>query len=457
MITTSVILAAGQGTRMRSSLPKMLHPILGHPMVWYAVRASQLATNSDPIVVIGHAAEEVRESLGGLAKYVLQEEQLGTGHAVQQAEQELRGKSDFVLVTYGDMPLVTTGTLKKLIKAQQNHEGPISILTLMADDPRGFGRIVRAEDGEVLAIVEEAQATQEQLAIRELNTGVFCFSADWLWDALSRVKLSPTSPKAGAHSEGEYYLTDLVEIAVTEGKRVQAIQVEDPSEMIGINTRVHLAEASALLQQRINEEWMLAGVSIQDPRSTYIEPSVSIGCDTVIAPNTYICGDTTIGEACVLGPNTHIRDSKMGDRCEVFYSVVEYASMGDDVDMGPYGHLRKGAHLADGVHMGNFGEVKNSYLGPGTKMGHFSYVGDATIGSEVNIGAGTITCNYDGIRKHPTEIGDHVFIGSDTMLVAPLKIGGGARTGAGAVVTKDVADNTLVVGMPARAIRKLEV
>lgn len=446
MITTSVILAAGQGTRMHSSTPKVLHPILGQPIAWYAVSSSKNVTQNDPVVVVGHAAEAVREALGDAAKYVLQEEQLGTGHAVQQAERELRGKTDYVLVTYGDMPLVKTETLNNLVEAQQSHDGPISVLTLVADDPRGFGRIIRAQNGNVLAIVEEAQATDEQLVIRELNTGVFCFSADWLWDALGRIELSP---------KGEYYLTDLVEIAVNEGKSVQALQVADPTEMIGINTRVHLAEASTLMKQRINEEWMLAGVTIQDPQSTYIEPGVKVGRDTIIAPNTYLKGDTIIGEACVVGPNSLIQDAKMGKGCKVFFSVIEYALLEDNVDIGPFGHLRKGAHLAEGVHMGNFGEVKNSYLGPGTKMGHFSYLGDATLGTDVNIGAGTITCNYDGARKHPTEIGDNVFIGSDTMLVAPLKIGDYARTGAGAVVTKNVPENILVAGMPARAIRKL--
>lgn len=455
MKTTSVILAAGQGTRMHSSIPKVLHPILGRPMAWYAINASKKATDMDPIVVVGHAAETVRDELGNVARYVMQKNQLGTGHAVQQAEALLRGKTDYVLVTYGDMPLVTSETIKMLINAQKRHSGPISVLTLIADDPRGFGRIVRSKNGTVLAIVEEAQATEEQLAIRELNTGVFCFTSEWLWDALQRIELSPVKG-AQLAKEGEYYLTDLVEIAVNEGKSVQALRVEDSTEMIGINTRVHLAEAAKLMQQRINRKWMLNGVSIQDPASTYIEPDVKIGRDTVIAPNTYLRGDTIIGDACILGPNSLIQDSKMGNRCEVFFSVVENAILEDDVDIGPFGHLRKGAHLADGVHMGNFGEVKNSYLGPGTKMGHFSYLGDATLGAEVNVGAGTITCNYDGVGKHPTEIGDNVFIGSDTMLVAPLKIGHGGRTGAGAVVTKDVAENTLVVGLPARPIRKLD-
>lgn len=445
MKTTPVILAAGQGTRMRSALPKILHAILGKPMIWYALQAAYQATKEPPVVVVGHQADLVRRAVEQDARFVMQAERLGTGHAVQQAESLLRGKSDLILVTYADMPLVSPETLENLIAAHCNHKGPISVLTIIASDPRGFGRMLRGADGNVLAIVEEAQATPEQKAIRELNTGVMCFSADWLWDALSRVKLSP---------KGEYYLTDLVAIAVAEGKSVQAIQVDNPAEMIGVNTRVHLSEAAAQMQQSINQAWMLAGVTLEDPGTAYIEPTVTLGVDTIIKPNTHLHGVTKIGDACILGPNTIIHNSRLGDRCEVLSSVVEHAALEDDVDVGPFAHLRKGAHLAQGVHMGNFGEVKNSYLGPGSKMGHFSYLGDATLGAQVNIGAGTITCNYDGVHKHTTEIGDNVFIGSDTMLVAPLKVGAGARTGAGSVVTKDVPEDTLVVGMPARAIRK---
>ena len=447
MKITPIILAAGQGTRMHSSLPKVLHPILGHPMVWYALKAAQEVTEAKPVVVIGHGADDVRQVLGDAVQFVWQEQRLGTGHAVQQAESVLRKKTDLVLVTSADMPLITSRTLKRLVDAQSSHSGPITMLTVMLDDPHGFGRVIRTDGGQVAAIIEEAQASPEQLTVRELNAGVYCFSSDWLWDALKRVELSP---------KGEYYLTDLVGIAVAEGRIVQAIRLEDPAEMIGVNTRVHLAEAAAIMQQRINREWMLAGVSIVNPNATYIEPGITIGQDTVIWPNTYLQGVTQVGESCVLGPNTIIRDTRLGNRCLVFASVLESAIIEDDVDIGPFGHLRKGAHLAQGVHMGNFGEVKNSYLGPGTKMGHFSYVGDMSTGPNVNIGAGTITCNYDGEHKHPTKIGADVFIGSDTMLVAPLNIGDGSRTGAGSVVTKDVPAKTLVVGMPARAIRKLE-
>lgn len=447
MKISAVILAAGQGTRMRSALPKVLHPVLGKPMASYSVKAASHATGTRPVVVIGHGADGVRQALGDIAEYVVQEPQLGTGHAVQQAETRLRGNTDLVLVTTADMPLLTAETFSALIKAQADHPGPVTLLTVVAEDPRGFGRVLRSKTGAVQEIVEESLASPEQLQIHELNTSVYCFAAEWLWDALRRIPLSP---------KGEYYLTDLVGIATADGLPVQAIPLADGREAIGINTRAHLAEAEAILREEINRGWMEAGVTIVDPGATYIEPDVLIGADTVIWPNTYLHGQTTIGIGCTIGPNTIARDCKIGDRSELLFSVLDRAVVEDDVEIGPFARLRKGAHLAQGVHMGNFGEIKDSYLGPGTKMGHFSYIGNATIDADVNIGAGTITCNYDGVKKHPTEIGKGAFIGSDTMLVAPIKLGDGSRTGAGSVVTKNVPADTLVVGMPARAIRKLK-
>ncbi len=447
MKITAILLAAGLGTRMRSSLPKVLHPVAGKPLIWYALEAIKQFTLEKPVVVVGHGAEAVVEFLGDSAQTVLQEPQLGTGHAVMQAESLLKGQTDYVVVCYGDMPLLRGETLQKLVEAQKANEGPISMLTVVAEDPRGFGRVLRNAQGTVDAIVEEYVATPEQLQVRELNVGAYCFSADWLWDALHRIPLS---------KKGEYYLTDTVELAVRDGLPVQAALMDDLEETIGINTRVHLSEVEAAMRRRINDRHMLNGVTMMDPASTYIEVGVVIGRDTLIMPNTYIHGDTEIGEGNVVGPNSIIRDSKIGNRCRVLASVMEGAWLEDDVDIGPFARLRKGAHLGNHVHMGNFGEVKDSYLAPGVKMGHFSYIGNAQIGAETNIGAGTITCNYDGEKKHPTEIGENVFIGSDTMLVAPLKVGDGARTGAGAVVTKDVQPDTLVVGVPARAIKKLE-
>ncbi len=448
MKVTAVLLAAGQGTRMKSNLPKVLHPIAGRPLIWHAMQAISQSTTEKPIVVVGHGAEAVTKYLGDSAQTVLQEPQLGTGHAVMQAEDLLRGNTDLVVVCYSDMPLLRGETLQALVETQKKNKGPISMLTVHADDPRGFGRIIRKADGTVDAIVEEYVATPEQLQVKELNVGGYCFDANWLWDALHRI---PKNPK-----KGEYYLTDTVELASQAGMPVQATVMDDVEETIGINTRIHLADAEAAMRRRINQQHMLNGVTMIDPVSTYIEAGVSIGRDTVIMPNTYLHGRTEIGEGNVIGPNTIIHDSKIGNHCKVLASVMEGALLDDHVDMGPFARLRKGAHLGNHVHMGNFGEVKDSYLADGVKMGHFSYIGNAQIGSNTNIGAGTITCNYDGEKKHPTEIGEDVFIGSDTMLVAPLKIGAGARTGAGAVVTKNVSEDTLVVGMPARAIKKLE-
>jgi bifunctional UDP-N-acetylglucosamine pyrophosphorylase/glucosamine-1-phosphate N-acetyltransferase len=315
------------------------------------------------------------------------------------------------------------------------------MLTLLAHDPRGFGRVVRDDGGRILGIVEEVDCTSEQLAVRELNAGVYCFDASWLWECLPRLPLS---------RKGEYYLTDTVGMAATEGANIAALTTDDEAECLGINTRVHLAEAERLMRQRINRHWMLAGVTLADPATTYIDSTVDVGQDTVIYPNTHLQGRTRIGRHCAIGPNSVLLDTEVGDRCSIELSMTEQALLEDDVNIGPFAHLRKGAHLARGVHMGNFGEVKNSYLGPGAKMGHFSYVGDATVGADANIGAGTVTCNYDGQRKHHTIIEEGAFIGSGTMLVAPVRIGAGAKTGAGAVVTRDVPPGTVVYGVPAR-------
>ncbi|GAB4489063.1 MAG: bifunctional UDP-N-acetylglucosamine diphosphorylase/glucosamine-1-phosphate N-acetyltransferase GlmU [Anaerolineales bacterium] len=444
---TAVILAAGKGTRMKSSLPKILHPICGQPILSYALQAVRALTETPPVVVVGHGAQQVRESFAsGEVLFVEQAEQLGTAHAVLQAERLLNGKSDLVLVTYGDMPLLRGETLQKLVAAQQNNPGAFSMLTVFHDNPRGFGRVLRGADGAVTAIVEEAAASPEQLAIRELNVGAYCFRADWLWQALHRIQVSP---------KGEFYLTDAVALAVQDGLPVRALLMDDFGETIGINNRVHLAEAEAAMRRRINEQHMLNGVTFISPETSYVEAGVRLGQDVVVWPNSFLLGNTSVGAASVIGPDSHIRDCQIGERCKIFKSVLEGALVENDVDMGPFARLRKGAHLGSHVHMGNFGEVKDSYLAEGVKMGHFSYIGNATIGANTNIGAGTITCNFDGEKKHPTLIGENVFLGSDTMLVAPLTLGDGARTGAGSVVTKNVAENTLVVGVPARAIKKL--
>jgi bifunctional UDP-N-acetylglucosamine pyrophosphorylase/glucosamine-1-phosphate N-acetyltransferase len=441
----AIILAAGKGTRMNSMLPKVLHKVCGAPLIHYAVQAVEDLHVDKTVVVVGHGADQVKDFLENRVVFAEQIEQLGTGHAVLSARDVIAAEDGLILVTSGDMPLLTSQTLQNLIDLQVENSGPVSMLTVITEDPRGFGRVVRGYNNWVQAIVEEAQASPEILAIRELNVGAYCFNAAWLWQALQNIPLSP---------KGEYYLTDVIALAVAEGKRVATLVVPNEHETMGINTRIHLAEAEAVMQHRILNQLMLEGVTIINPACTYIESSVTIGQDCVIQPNTFIRGKTVIGQCCEIGPNSIIRDCQIGNHCTLLSVVMEKAIVEDHVDMGPFARLRKGAHLGPGVHMGNFGEVKDSYLGAGTKMGHFSYIGNATIGTDVNIGAGTITCNYDGEHKHPTVIGDRVFIGSDTMLVAPLNIGDDARTGAGAVVTHDVPAGTVVYGVPAKPHRK---
>ena len=445
MDLVTIIMAAGMGTRMKSRLPKVLHYLLGRPLLFHTLSAVKQLEPREVAVVVGYEAERVQSTVKGemaqAVSFVLQSPQLGTGHAVLQTKPLLQNKAGRILVVPGDLPLLSALTMQRLVESSESSGAPVVMLTVEADDPRGFGRVVRDERGFVTAIVEEVDCTPEQKKIRELNVGAYVFTADWLWQNLEKIKPS---------AKGEYYITDLVGVAVGQGERVQAEPVGDPIEALGINTRAHLAGVEATLRQQINLRWMEAGVTMIDPATTYIDLDVTIGPDTVIYPNSHLLGRTSIGQDCVIGPNSYVQDSQIGNACMVRFSVVEQAILEEDVDIGPFAHLRKGAHLATGVHMGNFGEVKNSYLGPGTKMGHFSYLGDTHTGENVNIGAGTITCNYDGVHKHPTRIGDNAFLGSDTLLVAPVNIGQNASTGAGSVVTRDVPDNALVYGVPAR-------
>jgi len=436
-----VILAAGQSKRMKSELPKVLHPLAGKPMVQYSVETAAQLTSEKPLLVVGNGAGQVRRTVGDQVTYVEQREQLGTGHALLQARPLLEGQSEMVAVWYADMPLLSADTLRRLLELHGERKSSVTMLTVEADDPMGFGRILRDEAGRVLGIVEEAVATDAQKKIKELNCGVYCFDGHWLWPHLTQLPLSP---------KGEYYLTDIVAMAVAEGQSVEALKISDVTEVQGINDRSHLAQAEAVMRQRINQKWMLRGVTLLAPALTFIDAAVEIGQDTVIYPNTYLEGATAIGRQCRLGPNTIVRDSTISNGCTIEASVVEGAVLEDGADVGPFSHLRKGAHLAQGAHVGNFAEVKNSYLGPGSKMGHFSYLGDAMVGEDVNIGAGTITCNYDGRRKHPTIIEDGAFIGSGAMLVAPVRVGAGAKVGAGSVVTRDVPPGSVAYGVPAR-------
>ncbi len=436
------ILAAGQGTRMHSDRNKVLHPVLGRPMILWSVGMARSLGAGLITLVIGNNAESVVEEVGGDVLYALQAERLGTGHAALQAKSSLQGQARTVLVLYGDMPTLRLETLQALVALHTARRPAVTLLSVLSDDSMGFGRVVRDASGRAQAIVEESVATPEIMALKELNCGVYCFDAEWLWRRLPDVP--KTMPK------GEYYLTDMVALAVADGRDVEVLQIADVSEVQGINNRVQLAQAERILRRRINERHMLGGVTLADPDTTYIEPDVVIGQDTVIAPNTALQGATRIGRNATIGPNSVVRDSIIGDGCRVVASHLEGATMERNAEIGPFGRLRPGAHLADGVHMGDHGEVKEAYLGPGTKMGHFSYVGNARVGANVNIGAGVVTCNYDGAQRHETVIGDGAFIGSGAMLVAPVTIGAGARIGAGAVVTHDVPDGGLVYGVPAR-------
>ncbi len=443
----ALVLAAGEGTRLESERPKVLHELAGRPLIDWVVQAVHAATEEEPYVVVRPGADALRQAMAPGVGFIIQAEPLGTGHAVAQARPELASKADLVLVTYCDMPLITAETYRALVSAQEANQGPLTMLTVHRDQSRGFGRVLRDGAGEVAGIVEETEATPEQLTIGEFNVGAYCFREDWLWQAVSQLKES---------ASGEYYLTDLIELAVSQGQQVGSVAVIDPEEAIGVNTRVHLAEAEAVVRRRINVAWMCQGVTLQDPGSTYIGPQVQLARDVVILANTHLEGKTRVGMGTHIGPNSIVRDSVIGERCAVISSYLQGASMGDDVSVGPFARLRQGARLENGVYMGNFGEVKNSTLAPGVKAGHFCYLGDAEVGADVNIGAGTITCNFDGKRKHRTVIEEGAFIGSDTMLIAPVRIGKGAHTGAGAVVNRDVPPYSIAVGAPARVIRRIQ-
>ncbi|HZG67806.1 MAG TPA: bifunctional UDP-N-acetylglucosamine diphosphorylase/glucosamine-1-phosphate N-acetyltransferase GlmU [Herpetosiphonaceae bacterium] len=443
-----VILAAGEGTRMRSSLPKVLHPVCGRPLVEHVINTAQQLGAQEVVLVLGpDTVERMRQQYGDSYAYAIQEQRLGTGHAVLQARPLLEGRVERVLVLYGADPLMTVDSIKGLL-AQLDRPGVVgAITTFVAPDVTGFGRIVRDSGGEVAEIVEEREATPEQLRIAEVNQGVVAYHAGWLWPHLDQIKPS--------RAKGELYLTDLVAMAITEGRpgAIAAHRLADPDEALGVNNRWELAKVEHVMRRRILHDLMLAGVTIMDPEHTYVDAGVCVGQDTVLLPGTMLKGTTTIGESCEIGPNSVIEDSAIGNGCRVTASFLERAVMEDGSNVGPMSHLRPGAHLGPGVHVGNFGEINRSSLGAGTKMGHFSYVGDAQVGSGVNIGAGTVTANYDGRHKHRTRIGAGAFIGSDSILRAPVEIGEGARTGAGSVVTKDVPDGALAVGVPARIRR----
>lgn len=437
MRISAVVLAAGLGKRMKSKRSKVLHPVCGKPMVEHIIDTLEQIGVARTVAVVGHGAEEVKAALGGRVLYALQERQLGTGHAVMQAAPLLSGEDGITLVLCGDTPLISAETIRALIEAHRGGGAAATLLTAVPDDPRGYGRVVRGADGGVERIVEDKDCSEAERAIREINTGTYAFDNRLLFGALERVDNNNT--------QGEYYLTDVIGILRSGGHRVGGIAVSDPLEAAGVNDRAALAEAEREMRRRINLRHMLNGVTLIDPLTTYIDAGVTIGADTVIYPGCHLRGLTRIGEDCVIGPNAEIRDSAVGDGVQIRHAVLEEAEVGDRATVGPYAYLRPGARIASGVKIGDFVEIKNASIGEDSKVPHLSYIGDARIGKRVNIGCGTITANFDGFRKHVTEIGDDAFIGCNSNLIAPVRIGEGAFVVAGSTITHDVGDQDLAI------------
>ena len=431
---TAVILAAGLGTRMKSKLPKVLHKITGVPMINHVLQALEQAQIQRKILVLGHGAKEVEEQVGVSVEVVYQREQLGTGHAVLQTRPLLEKCTGPVLVVCGDTPLLRGETLAELIEKHEKGKQAVTVLTAQVENPYGYGRIVR-QGGKIVAIREEKDATMEEKKITEINTGTYCFSGPFLVEALDKL--------TSANAQGEYYLTDLIELAVKAGLNVESFILEDSRESLGINNRLQLAQAAKIMQQRILEKLMLDGVTIIDPDNTYVEAKVSIGQDTILYPGTYLQGDTIIGSDCLIGPNTRIVSSKIGNNNTIQNTVILESQINDNCQIGPFAYLRPGTVIEEGVKIGDFVEIKKSTIGKGSKVPHLTYVGDAFVGKKVNIGCGTITCNYDGEKKHVTIIKDGAFIGSNSNLVAPVTIEENAFIAAGSTITEDVPENSL--------------
>lgn len=443
----AVVLAAGKGKRMVSALPKVLHTICGRPMIAYVLQTLTQVGIASPVVVVGHGAGQVQTALGDGVRYAVQEEQLGTGHAVMQAMPLLEGYAGTVVIVYGDVPFLRAETIETLLAHHREQGAAATILTDLRDDPTGYGRVLRDARGNVRRIVEEPDASPEEREVREINAGMYAIEAGALRDALRA--LQP------ANVQGEYYLTDAVQTLLDRGHTVAAVVVSSSQEASGINSRLELAAAEAAMRTRLLDALMQSGVTVVDPGATYVHAGVRVGSDTILHPATFLEGDTVIGEACVIGPHARLIDTQIGDRVTIVASTVEGSTVADGATIGPYSRLRPGVRLGRMVEVGNFAEIKNTTIGDHTKVHHMSYLGDATVGAGVNIGAGTITCNYDGRAKHRTVIEDRAFIGSDTMLIAPVVIGEGAITGAGAVVRRNVPPGGVAVGMPARVIRRV--
>ncbi|WP_223069034.1 bifunctional UDP-N-acetylglucosamine diphosphorylase/glucosamine-1-phosphate N-acetyltransferase GlmU [Paenibacillus caui] len=433
----AIVLAAGQGKRMKSKLYKVLHPVCGKPMVGHVLDTVNKVGCDRKVVVVGHGAEAVRSYLGTTAEFVLQEQQLGTGHAVKQAKELLGSENGTTVVICGDTPLVTPETLEALFALHEEQGAAVTVLTASMDEPHGYGRVIRDEQGRVKRIVEQKDCSPEENLVKEINTGTYCFDNAKLFDALDKV--------TNQNAQQEYYLTDCLGILVSQGEKAAAYMTSDGAESIGVNDRVALSQAEAFMRARIVRQHMLNGVTIIDPGATYIGADVEIGADTVIYPGSILSGRTKIGEDCKIGPQTEIDNSIIHDGAAVKHSVLSQAEVGSGTTVGPFAYLRPGAVLGEDVKVGDFVEIKNATLGNGSKVSHLSYIGDAKVGKNVNIGCGAITVNYDGYNKSITEIEDDAFIGSNVNLIAPVKVGKGAYVVAGSTITQSVSDNDLAI------------
>lgn len=436
----AVVLAAGKGTRMKSGLVKVLHPIAGQPMIDWPLAAAREAGGAPVVLVVGHQGDAVAGRFRGDAdiRCALQAEQLGTGHAVSCALGALDDFSGTVLILCGDTPLLRSRTLRELLDFHRSNSAALTVLTARMDNPFGYGRVLRDGEGRVLRIVEQKDATPEELNVREINSGIYCMEAGFLKANIASL--------GSDNAQNEFYLTDLVALASRQGATCLALAINDGDEIMGVNDRAQLAEAAQILRSRINRDLMLSGVSLIDPDHTYIDRGVAIAADTVVHPNCSLTGATTIGSGCLIEAGVSIRDCRIGDGCHIKAgSVLEESELGERVAVGPMAHLRPGSVLRDRVKIGNFVETKKTVMGEGSKASHLTYLGDAEIGRDVNIGCGTITCNYDGVNKHRTVIGDNVFVGSDVQLVAPVTVGQNALVAAGTTVTRDVPAEALAI------------
>jgi len=442
-----IILAAGLGTRMKSGLVKVMHPLLGRPMILWTLENVLGLKPEKTVVVLGHQAGTVKAVLPRGVEVAMQKKQLGTADAVKAGLGGLKGFQGTVMVVSGDTPLLEKDTLRKVVSSHRRTKSDATVLTAVLDDPTGYGRIIRDGSGRVARITEEKDADRPAKALREINAGTYCFETKRLRKALGGV--------GSNNAQGEFYLTDVVSLTNAQGGKVGAVTADLPQDALGINSRVELAEAERVLRGRINRRHMLAGVSISDPETTYIGPGVIIGRDTVIHPGNHITGNSVIGKGCTLMPGNVIHDSTVKDRVLIKgYSVLNESCVDDDAQVGPFAHLRTGSRLERCGRLGNFVETKAALIGEGSKASHLSYLGDAVIGRDVNIGAGTITCNYDGTHKHKTVIGDRVFVGSDTQFIAPVCVGPGSVVAAGTTVTQDVPEDSLVISRTKQAVRE---